>query len=226
MESKIGNKTHLIKEMLPEHYFAHKNNVLEDFLDIFNIRGLVAGSNLQDQALYFIQAVSGQRQIEDLWIFYAGLLSFQSRPAEVLRLILQDYFSLPVSISNYAPEWVGVIHGYKNCLGVDLIVGKRIWHIQNRFVIHIGPVNYDEFIRLLPNGDMLQAFRILVSSFVGMEFDFSVLLTLPGHAVPKCILHFVEPMRLGWNTWLKYNRDFAKYTVVRLTNGQSVKSIA
>jgi type VI secretion system protein ImpH len=185
-----------------------------------------------DQTLRFINAASGQPKLasdnqllpEDLWLFYAGLLNFQSRPAASLKLILQDYFLLPISISNYAPEWVKIDEKDRtrlakypaahSGLGIDAVVGKRIWHIQNRFNIQIGPINYKEFKRLLPNGDMLKALTALVRCFTGMEFDFSIVLVLQGSLVPKCTLNSKKSMRLGWNSWLKYNRNFTKYAIV------------
>jgi type VI secretion system protein ImpH len=240
--------------ILPEHYselvlerLNQKDNTLADFLDIFHSRiarlfydtwefakYYIAFEKFkyeavsQDPTLRFIKAASGQPQIEDLGLFYAGLLNFQSRPVAALKLILQDYFSLPVSISNYAPEWINLKYEdrARRFLGIDAVVGKRIWHIQNRFSIKIGPINYAEFIRLLPNGDMLRALRDLVRKFVGMEFDFSVLLILNGNVVPKCFLNCKKSMRLGWNTWLKYNKNFTKYAVVKLTNEQFIKNIA
>ena len=232
-----------------------KDTTLMDFLDIFHDRILhlfydtwkldkyyIAFEKLNnkailyDQTLRFINAASGQPKVasdkgllsEDVWLFYAGLLNFQSRPAETLKLILQDYFLLPIAISNYASEWIKIADKERtrlakyptahSGLGIDAVVGKRIWHIQNRFAIQIGPINYQQFKRLLPNGGMLKALRALVQRFAGMEFDFSIALILRGSLAPKCILSSKRSMRLGWNSWLKYNRTFTKYAVVKLAN--------
>ncbi len=232
-----------------------KDKTLMDFLDIFhdrilhlfydtwkldkyhiNFEELNNKAISSDQTLRFINAASGQPKAasdngllsEELWLFYAGLLNFQSRPAETLKLILQDYFMLPVSISNYAPEWLKIaapditrLSKYPTAhsiLGIDTVVGKRIWHIQNRFAIQIGPINYQQFKRLLPNGDMLKALRALVQRFAGIEFDFSIILILRGSLVPKCILSSKKSMHLGWNSWLKGNKSFTKYAIVKLTN--------
>ena len=187
---------------------------------------------LYDKTLRFIKAISGQPNLNadrdilvaDLWLFYAGLLNVQSRPAANLKLILQDYFLLPVDISNYTPQWVEIDNKDRtrlakypaahSGLGIDAVVGKRIWHIQNRFTIQIGPIDYKQFKRLLPNGDMLKALTTLVRCFTGMEFNFSILLILLGNQVPECILHSKKPMRLGWNSWLKYKRNFTQYAIV------------
>ncbi len=193
-----------------------------------------------DQSLQFVRAISGQPPVAadneilspDLWLYYSGLLGSQARSSEGLRLIIEDYFQVATAVSNFGGEWVRIqkherstlgqaLDGH-SCLGVDAVVGERVWHVQNKFEIQLGPMSYATFERLLPNGDMLKALRLLVQRFVGVEFDFSVVLLLKAASVPRCVLRKRNSMRLGWNSWLKNRHSFKQPAVVHLSNSESI----
>lgn len=173
-----------------------------------------------DTTLSLLLAITGQNQfalkqqqipVESL-IYYSGLLSKNIRSAEGLQLILQDYFNLPITIASFVGKWidveqsqqtkVGKVRHY-NQLGVDTMIGKRIWHVQNYFEIIIGPLNYSSYERLLPNGDMLKALDSFAKFYCGLELQFSIRLLLHYNQVPLPQLRNKTALRLGWNSWLK-----------------------
>ena len=97
--------------------------------------------------------------------------------------------------------------GWNAQLGMDLVVGERVWDVQSKFRIRLGPVGYAEFRRFFPGSDGLRRLGELTRSYVGTEFDFDVQTLLRPDAVPWCQLQSEgeDPARLGWNTWVRCN---------------------
>lgn len=217
------------------------DSTLRDFLDLFNnhLTHLFVKSwrtthffvNYEmdknqvyhDTTLSVILALTGQSrfalQDQDIdpeaIIYYSGLLSHSTRHAEGLKLILEDYFEIPISISEFSGTWVDVKQDecsrlgktkQYNSLGIDTMIGTRFWHIKNKFEINIGPLHYADFEQLLPNGDMLQAVEALVKLYCGIEFQFSIRLLLHAEQVPALQLQKKNPLRLGWNSWFGMER--------------------
>src|SRR5262249_10728187 len=92
--------------------------------------------------------------------------------------------------------------GRNNRPGIDLVVGRRVWDVQSKFRVRVGPVGYAEFRRLMPSGDRLKAFCQLTRTYVGAGLDFDVQPVLKAAEVPLCRLASSgERSRLGWNTW-------------------------
>jgi type VI secretion system protein ImpH len=87
-------------------------------------------------------------------------------------------------------------------LGVDALCGNSAWEAQTRFRLHMGPVSFDHFLRLLPPGKILHPLFSLVRYRVGPEYEFDILLYLRREEVPLCRLGIGGP-RLGWTTWIK-----------------------
>jgi len=173
-----------------------------------------------DASLSLIAAITGQPQhalkhqniSSDILIYYAGLLAKNTRSKLGLKSILHDYFQLPISIEEFSGEWITInqdeltkLDASKqyNCLGIDSIMGKEVWHIQNSFTIIIGPLDYQQFLKLLPNTTMLNTLKDLVEFYVGLEFNFKLKLLLKPESVPYCQLRQINPYCLGLNSWLK-----------------------
>ncbi len=226
-------------ELLLER-IGKKDFGLQAFLDIFHHRFIENFYTIWEKGRFFIayeqnrasainqgclsqiHAISGQAKLnsdaistDEVSLFYSGLLSNRARPLESLKLMLTDFFEVPVSIYNYIPKWVNihdaertylladVKSNHHNQLGVDTIIGKRVCHVQNHFEIEIGPLDYKQFLSLLPSGEMLRKFREIVKSFVGIEHDFHFSLILKKKEVPMLGLSKCNIKRLGWNSWLK-----------------------
>jgi type VI secretion system protein ImpH len=150
-------------------------------------------------------------------IYYGGHFAHHPRNACSLEAILCDYFDLPVRVDQFSGQWLylsrdeqsslpGAAPGQgRNCeLGVNAIVGERVWDVQSKFRLRIGPLSYSQFARLMPQGDMLRPLCELARFYVGPEFDFDVQPILAAPEVPECHLARAGPVepRLGWNSWL------------------------
>lgn len=156
-------------------------------------------------------------RIPDLALLhYAGFLAQRPRNAVNLRAMLEDYFEVPVEVCQFQGEWLPLerpdltclgIHG---TLGIDSIAGDRVWSIQSKIRIRVGPVCRGRFERFLPDraasAERKSLFLVsqLVRLYLGPELDFDVQMVLKAEEVPDCQLSDggFGP-RLGWNTWLQ-----------------------
>lgn len=160
--------------------------------------------------------------ISDLALLhYSGSLSRQPRHALGLRSMLSDYFGLTVEVEELTGQWLQLDESSQTRLtetsnielDKNVVVGERIWDFNSMFRLSVGPLNYDQFVELLPdpspNSHRKSFFLMsqMTRFYVGSEFDFEVQLLLFGDQVPEC--EFAEPgdgvlgARLGWNTWLR-----------------------
>jgi type VI secretion system protein ImpH len=158
-----------------------------------------------------------QRVPDEAILFYAGHLAHYPRSAAALEALLADYFELSVEIQQAQGQWLtlddadcsclpgpGEPEGGANALGVSVFLGERVWDVQSKFRVRIGPLRYAQFCGFLPDGDGLRALGQLTRTFVGPDLDFEVIpLLLPTDA-PPCVLAGDGPdaPRLGWNTWI------------------------
>ena len=151
-------------------------------------------------------------------VYYGG--SFVGRPPTSISLerLLGEYFSLPVKIVQFIGQWLCLspedqtrLPGSRdslsmaNCqLGVTSVAGNRVWSIENRFRVRVGPLSYSTFLRLMPMGDTLEPLAQFVRSYVGLSWEFDVQPVLRREEVPSCELSDDQQRgpRLGWNTWI------------------------
>ncbi len=160
-------------------------------------------------------------EISDLALLnYSGLLAQRPRCAANLQALVHDYFQLPTAIRQFQGQWLlldehsqsrlGCHHAHST-LGEDLVVGQRVWDVQGKIRVCLGPLDYQQFAAFFPDrevSDQRKAFFLLshlVRRFVGAELDFDVQLILKAEEVPEIQLRNDAQAgpRLGWNTWLR-----------------------
>jgi len=159
-------------------------------------------------------------RVDDLvLLYYSGLLAHRPRCAIGLAGLLQDYLGLPVQIRQFQGQWLrmepdkqsrlGLLDG--NCeLGVNLVIGERVWDVQSKIRVRVGPLSYDRFLHFMPDRSPMPEhkgfFEVvhLVRLYVGPEFDFDIQLNLQADEVPECCLPegTSDGPRLGWNAWI------------------------
>jgi type VI secretion system protein ImpH len=158
--------------------------------------------------------------VDDLGLLrYAGLLAHRPRSAVSLEALLRDYFALEVEVRQFQGQWLlldrasqtrlGDDSGNNN-LGYNALVGERVWDVQSKFLVRLGPLTYRQFSEFLPDQApdtrRKAAFVLghLVRFFVGPGLDFDVQLVLRASEVPDFPLPGAgqDGPALGWNTWL------------------------
>ncbi len=148
-------------------------------------------------------------------LFYAGLFSKRHRPAVSLQRLLADHFGLPVEVRQFEGHWLHLepadrsslgASGVNNGLGTSLVLGSRVWDEQSKFRLRIGPLDFERFLALSPDGRHFRALAQLTRLYVDGEFVFDVQLILKAEDVPACQLS-AGPAgpgpRLGRHAWLK-----------------------
>lgn len=168
------------------------------------------------------RGLRGRFQVEDeALLFYAGLVAQRPHSASALEGTLTDYFGVPVRVAQFIGQWLPLPEesrsrlgrcGANIVLGVDAVVGWRVWDQHAKFVVRVGPLTYMQFCEFLPSGDAFRPLVQLTRFFAGQEFDFDVRLVLQAAEVPRCRLGETggRAPRLGWSTWLKtgqFSRD-------------------
>jgi type VI secretion system protein ImpH len=156
-------------------------------------------------------------RIDDLALLhYAGFFAQRPRNATNLRTLLGDYFRLPVEVRQFRGQWLAVPEsgqtrlGEFGTLGVDAMAGERVWDVQSRFRVRVGPLTYAQFEDLLPDpapvAERKTFFLVaqLARLFAGSEFDFDIQLVLAAPEVPEAQLTDGKGAgpRLGWTVWL------------------------
>jgi type VI secretion system protein ImpH len=147
-------------------------------------------------------------------LFYVGLFSQQHRSAVMLERLLRDYFGLPVFVLSFSGQWLRLEpeqrsrmgrSGAFNALGRDVVVGRRVWDVQSKFRVRIGPLTFEQFRALLPGGTASERLMHLVRFYARAELDFDVQLILKAEEVPWCQMSRdpASAAQLGRYAWLK-----------------------
>jgi type VI secretion system protein ImpH len=166
-------------------------------------------------------------------IYYGGHFAHFPRCAISLEAIIQDYFHVPTEVMQFCGQWLYLAEsdqsalpsaaqpdGQNAQLGISTVVGTRVWDVEGKFRLRLGPVRYDEFLEFMPSGNRLLPLSQLARLYAGAQFDFDVQVVLLRDEVPLCQLgnSASAPARLGWNTWIfsdRYHRN-AEDAVFRL----------
>jgi type VI secretion system protein ImpH len=142
-------------------------------------------------------------------LHYCGRFSLQTKNADGLRDILQDYFEVPIAIREFEGSWIEIPQAERlrlgeseltGTLGISTIVGSRVWDEQLRFRVVCGRIGLEDYERLLPDRTGLARLAALVRNYCGDELLWDLQLVLAREEVPPLAL--AGAGRLGWTTWL------------------------
>jgi type VI secretion system protein ImpH len=154
-------------------------------------------------------ALQGRDELGDFAkLHFAGLMANQRRPAAGLVTILRAYFKLPVGIEQFVGHWMKIpldgqtrigMQDRGNRLGTSAVLGRTVWDCQHKFRLVIGPLDYDDYQRMLPGGDSMSRLLAWVRNYAGVVLDWDVRLILKQEQVPRLAL---GARRLGWTTFV------------------------
>lgn len=141
--------------------------------------------------------------------FFAGRLLSQSRNAEGLQTLLQDFFHIPVRVVEFVAEWMRLpdeahlrlgASPRVAALGLTAMIGESVWGAQQRFRLRIGPLDGVQFDHFLPGGEALKTLVAAVKAYAGEEKAWDVQLVLKKDQTPSTRLG--QAGRMGLTTWL------------------------
>ena len=139
---------------------------------------------------------------------FTGLLGRQSRNAAGLESILREFFRVPVQIQPLVAHWMLLPeelytklgqHG-SSLLGRTAVIGSRVWDLQSKFRVVIGPLTEVQYDRFLPGQSSYQRLAHWIRNYTGFEFKWDCRLVLKRDDVPPLLLGYTG--KLGWTTWL------------------------
>jgi type VI secretion system protein ImpH len=100
---------------------------------------------------------------DETFLYYGGLYAQSTPTAVSLERIVQDYFNVPVRINQFRGQWLELERSDQsrlasddpyglsnNRLGISSIAGQRVWSVENKFRVRIGPLSHQRFQDLLP----------------------------------------------------------------------------
>ena len=142
-------------------------------------------------------------------VYFAGHFSDRRPTLLGLKRMVEEFSGLAVKIKQFQFEWLYLdVEDQTNLskpnkrLGDNLVIGNRVGSVQNRFRMRLGPLKWEQFLRLLPNQTKLQKLAQFTRAYVGIGLDFDFQLVLEGSEVPCMQLGNESCGKLGWNTWI------------------------
>ncbi|MGZ5127523.1 MAG: type VI secretion system baseplate subunit TssG, partial [Burkholderiales bacterium] len=153
-------------------------------------------------------AVRERDAVSDLAkLFYSGLLVRHVRNADGLAALLSDFFQVPVRIEQFVGHWMSLpvnehtrIGAANAVLGGGATLGPRVWDLQHKFRIWLGPLRLEQYETFLPGGSAIGKIIAWVRQYLSFEFDWDMRLVLGNREVPQTRLGAYG--RLGWTTWI------------------------
>jgi len=129
---------------------------------------------------------------------FSGLLAHRPRSASGLERLLSEYFRVPVQVRQFAGGWLdlseeqwirlGVHSSLNHALGLNTVLGKRVWDEHAGVGIRLGPLDLATFTSFLPSGAAHRALCDLARFYLNDEFDISLELILKKDQVPSALL--------------------------------------
>lgn len=184
------------KYRLTENYLPDAEDKISSFilcLTGMGTPGLLRSSGLRDKSLLY---------------FFSGLLSKTAPSACLIEAVLGHVSGTTVKVEQFMEQLLPIsptdrtfIGAANGTLGVDAVCGSHTPDVQSKFRLVLGPVKYDNFLRLLPGGEMLRPIFALGKNIAGIEYEFDVRVVLEHGEVPACTLGAGHPM-LGETTWV------------------------
>jgi type VI secretion system protein ImpH len=202
-----------------------KGGAVGDFLDLFNHRlaallvviwkhyrhDLRYQAGASDPLSLAVGSLFGSLPRSDaadpdrvLLLPYAGLLAMESRSAESVARILTHCLGLPCRIEEFVPRRIQLppearfTLGAPLALGVDTLAGDTIEDVTGKCRIWIGPMSFERFCALLPDGPEHAAADRLIDTVIREPLVRDLGLTLAEGEAPAWALGHGK---LGWSTW-------------------------
>jgi len=169
-------------------------------------------------------ALDGRMQASDVAVSaFAAHFARQPRSVGALEQMLVEVVGAGVRVVQFVGRWLrlepadvtrlaggGASEGRHARLGVDTIVGNRVWDVESAFEVRLGPLDDVGFRSRLPGGPLLAALGDFVRLYAGPQYHVQIRLVLAAADVPGSRLGgspvdargLPSGTRLGWTSWL------------------------
>lgn len=164
---------------------------------------------------------------------YARFLGGKTRYKEGIETMVSEMFGISTRVENFVGEWLKIPEEdlcklesgpYGKRLGVDATQGRFSWQCQYKFRVFLGPLGLNEFEKLLPGEKLATQINDTIRNYVGIEFQWDIVLLLKQQESPKLQLSKGDYKQLGWTSWLKgkENRDKEHIADIHLNSEQFI----
>ena len=147
---------------------------------------------------------------------YAGLFT-QPHSAISLKIILSGFFKEPVNIEQFKGEWISIEesdrnkigrNGSNNSLGQTFSIGKRIWSIQHKFRITVGPVDFKGYLSFIQDKRKFNVLKEITRLFCSPSLSFDIKIIIKDKNIPGMTLG-QKNTEVGKSIWLisRQNRN-------------------
>ncbi len=125
--------------------------------------------------------------------------------------MLGEFFGLPVRIQEFVGQWLEIPDGCRfvlgavpetGSLGSSAPIGSQVWDCQQKFRVVFGPLDLEDYQRLLPGGASLRRLADLIENYLGDEWEWDVQLILKRDQVPPKLMGGLGC--LGWTDWMDH----------------------
>ena len=219
---------HVTEDAISDLMGADKSRLMPDFLDIFQHRltsllyrawesgQLAASRDVGDAdpwkrrlASFYGEATPGMEAREslsdDAKRFMSGHLGARRGSIAELESVTCIVTGVPAKVEQFVGEWLDIPEADQSRmgsarLGVDTTIGARAFSGQSRIAIRTERLNFEQYQRLLPDGEAFEALRDAVRHVIGLGMAWELRPILKVADIPKCSLD--GNRRLGWDTWV------------------------
>jgi len=219
-----------VTEIARDRVESRRDATLVNFLDIFHHRYLTllyrAWASAQatvgldrpgdEHFSFYIASLTGQdiseishRPLpEHARLAASAHLVREARNPDGLRMTLERYFGVPVTIEEHVFHWIELDPADCSYLGRpgtaatmgNALPGTRVPDRQGKFRIVMGPLDLEQYLRFTPQGADLPKLIEWVRAFVGYEFVWELELRITAPSATPAVMGGEQ--RLGWSGWL------------------------
>lgn len=148
-------------------------------------------------------------------VAFAGHLSHPTRHPSGLEGVLADAFRLPVEVISLVGHWIAIPPGQQSWMGrhpvtgqlcpngqmgINCVVGSRIWDRPMKFGVRLGPMTFAQFTTFLPGGSSHRLLHDWIAFYTRQQFYWEAAIILKKEEVPQIKLG--QSGRLGYTTWI------------------------
>lgn len=187
-------------------YRAWKMNEMAVSLDnpksglLVNILNSLAGNPLEH---------SGLRR--DVAMEHSGIFGNTYKSKDGLKVILNEYFHLPIKIVEKCVSQSEIPDEYRchlgrrgvSELGKTVQLGGRFYTNTRKFLLEVHDVAYSEVEMLLPGARGFDDLLLILEHYLNHPFDYDLKLYLKTESLPKPKLN--GKLQMGRNIWLQSN---------------------
>ncbi|WP_299471004.1 type VI secretion system baseplate subunit TssG [uncultured Roseibium sp.] len=154
-----------------------------------------------------------------LKLLFAGLTSAKTKSAARLKALITGVFGVDVEIDQCVGTWLhlepddqlsigGFGPGGAGQLGMDTIVGSKIYSVSDKIRIRIFTSSLDEYRKFLPPtrakpNPWTEKLFDLIDFYLGLEIEYEIELALPKRCASAVLMDSNSSATLGHIGWLK-----------------------